>query len=917
MRAGMRQDGRVRATVARWLTPVREPARRVRVFGGHAGLLAVLGLVAAVLLTAGPRLSHEYADRGLRADVAALPHLSRDLTIEVQQFPDTAEDIGPGELDRFARALPQPLPGLVDQRWFAQTIGTDRLVASGQEPPLDGGAVKQFGLSAQSGVTEAADLREGAWPRSAPGQPAQVAVSVRVAEVLALRTGSRLEVTGRNSAPLVVSGIFAPREAGDPVWDDLTYALEPFVPTDDGEPYIAVAVTDAPGVAAVSAGTATPVTYGWRHRFDERLLNTGDLDAVTTAVADARRTEWLPGSVVQTGLDTALAGFAEQLASVQALVAVVQAGLLASLFGLILLAAGLTVQRRREELALLRSRGASVATIGRRLLAETVLVQPAVVLAGWWVGTRVPGRAGGVGWAVLGLAVLTSVAVPVLGMLEQRTVTFVAHRQDLTRARPSARRLTAEAAVVAAAVVGVLLLRRRGLDTDDGVDLYLASVPVLLAVAVALVALRVLPWPLRLLDRLAARARGALLFLGAARAGRGAPVTIGPLAVLIVAVSTGVFSAVVTTTIDRARDRATDLSVPADAWLTGYAFTPDTADRLGRVAGVDAVAGVWTDGNRRVLSGTTAGARTLGQARVLVVDARAFAEVARRSGVDVDVPAVLRTAARGDGPVPAVVSPDVAADLPTGGAADVQNRLFPFTVAGVADTFPGLGPDGGRFIVLPWQALTEYADTPVIPNRFLLAGEDIAVAELLRVADDAQRERQSAVLGSEVREPELPAALDTWQARRQGLERTGVNEVLTLAFVVGAAGGTGLAVLAVGFAVVADARGRGRVLSRLRTMGLSGGQGRQLLVYELVPLVGAAALAGGAVGVALPRLLGTTLGLSTFTPGVTPRAQLDPMVVAGVLALVVVGLLAGLAVENLANRRMRLGEVLRVGEENA
>ncbi|MEV1147723.1 hypothetical protein AB0I76_29405, partial [Micromonospora sp. NPDC049799] len=439
-RAGMRQDGRVRATVARWLTPVREPARRVRVFGGHAGLLAVLGLVAAVLLTAGPRLSNEYADRGLRADVAALPHLSRDLTIQIEQISDGSSFTDPasGRPDRFADTLPQPLPGLVDQTWFAQTIDLDRLTASGPEPPMDGGAVKQFGLSAQTGVTEAADLTAGAWPRSEPGQPAQVAVSVRVAEVLGLRTGSRLEVTGRDSAPLVVSGIFAPRQAGDPVWDDLTYALEPFVPTDDGEPYIAVAVTDAPGVAAVSAGTAAPVTYGWRHRFDERLLNTGDLDAVTTAVGDARRTEWLPGSVVQTGLDTALAGFAEQLASVQALVAVVQAGLLASLFGLILLAAGLTVQRRREELALLRSRGASVATIGRRLLAETVLVQPAVVLAGWWVGTRVPGRSGGVGWAVLGLAVLTSVAVPVLGMLEQRTVTFVAHRQDLTRARPSA-----------------------------------------------------------------------------------------------------------------------------------------------------------------------------------------------------------------------------------------------------------------------------------------------------------------------------------------------------------------------------------------------------------------------------------------------------------------------------------------------
>ena len=50
--------------------------------------------------------------------------------------------------------------------------------------------------------------------------------------------------------------------------------------------------------------------------------------------------------------------------------------------------------------------------------------------------------------------------------------------------------------------------------------------------------------------------------------------------------------------------------------------------------------------------------------------------------------------------------------------------------------------------------------------------------------------------------------------------------------------------LAVAFAVLAGARARARVLSRLRTMGLSRRQARRLLVFELVPLVTVAVLAG-------------------------------------------------------------------------
>ncbi|QGN48818.1 ABC transporter permease [Micromonospora sp. WMMD558] len=896
--------------------------RRLRVLAAHAGLLAGLGLVAAVLLTATPRLVNHYADRALRADVAAEPYLVRDLSIVTTTLPDSSFAAAAGErdLNRYAAALPQPLPRLVGPSWYFAAFNPDRLIATGDSPPMNGGAPKQIGLYAQTGLQEAAVLRAGRWPASTRGQ-AQVAVSEPVAELLALRPGTPIRFTGSRGgtpAQAVVSGVFAARDGSDPAWEGLKLALDPVAPQNDGDPYLAVAVTDWAGIDAVARQNTTEVSYGWRYRIDERRLDASDLPAVISAVGQARRTEFERSSAVATSLDVVLTRFTEQLRSARGLLAVVQAGLVASLLGLIVLAARLAVQRRHDELALLRARGAALAGIGGWTLAEAVLVQPVAVLAGVLVGAQVPGRADGVTWPLLLLlALLTAGVVPVLAMAGHRRIGVVAARKDLTRARPSARRLTVEATVLLVAVAGVLLLRRRGLIAADGVDAYLSSVPVLVAVAAALVALRVLPWPLRLVDRVAARARGALLFLGAARAGRGAPVTLGPLAVLIVAVSTGVFGAVVATTVDEARDRASTLTVPGDAWLTGYAFAPDSAERLARVSGVEEVARVWAESNRRVLSDAGPRARLLGQARVLVVDAPAFARVAQRSGVDVDVPAALRAAARGDGPVPAVVSPQVAKLLAGGGAADVQNRLYEFSVAAVAEQFPGVGLGSERFVVLPWQALPEYAATPIVPNRYLIAGTDIDVSRLVQVADDEQRSWQAAVLGAEVNRPELPARLQTWEAYREGLDRTGANEVLTLAFAAGAAGGTALALLAVGFAVVADAAGRGRVLSRLRTMGLSGAQGRRLLVYELVPLVVVAAVAGATVGVALPRLLGDSLGLSAFTPGVAVRDHLDPLVVGGVLALVAVGLLAGLAVENLANRRMRLGEVLRVGEENS
>jgi putative ABC transport system permease protein len=299
-------------------------------------------------------------------------------------------------------------------------------------------------------------------------------------------------------------------------------------------------------------------------------------------------------------------------------------------------------------------------------------------------------------------------------------------------------------------------------------------------------------------------------------------------------------------------------------------------------------------------------------ATVVVVDAAAFERVAQHSGVDAQLPPALASARRaGNDTVAAVVSSDVAADPGDEGRAETEDGLFKFTVAAVADGFPGLDSRVTRFIILPWQALPQSPSGRPFPNRFLIAGHAFNVDTLHAVGDEGQRALPSGAAGLA-----QPTEVTTRAERREAMESTGANQLLTFAFVVGTAGGVVLALLAVGFTVLADANSRGRALSRLRTMGLTGRQGRRLLAYELLPLLGVAVLAGAVVGVLLPRLLGPSLGLDAFTAGTPARTYLDPLLVAGLLGLVAVAVAAALGFESLVRRRMRVGEVLRLGEEN-
>jgi putative ABC transport system permease protein len=900
--------------------------RRVRAYRGHFLLLAVLTLVTALLITAVPRVADRLTGQGLREHVAAQPAARRDLTYTTQPSvvsPSAGQVAGPHhrELTALEARMPAAVRRTIGERWYAGQTAFARLTGATLSP--DKGLI-DLSLRTMTGLPEAATLVDGRWPADTTGHDGAIEVALADAVVgpLGLRAGSSfaLSTVDENSnlvrrRTVALVGVFRPTDPRAGIWDALPSMLRLSPPEGDGKPFLSVGYTSEAGLDSAAAA-GLPVSFAWRYRVAPERLSPGQLTALVDGLAALDRTR-PAGFTLTQGVDIPLRRFAESLAAARTLLAVIAAGLLATLAGLTLLAARLAARRRQAEYALLRARGGSTGAVLRRGLAESLLVLPLAAGAGWLLGGLLPGGGAELRWVLLA-TVLTTLLLPVAALTARG-----GGRADLGGARGSTVRLTVEVTVLAVAALGAFLLRRRGLVLDGTVDPLLVSVPVLLAVAAALVALRAYPWPLRLLSRAAARARGSIAFLGTARAGRAAAT--GPLVVVVLAIATAAFCGVVAAGIENGRDRAAARTVPGDVLVEGERFAPDTVDALAAVPGVRAVAPLLVANGQRPYADQAGRFGGVGETRVLLVDGARFAEVARRAGVPVTVPDPLRATGDGTGPLPALVSPALAEEFADAGLADragrrpawldVQGNRLPVRTARTIDDFPLVAGDVERFVVLPWPALPADAPHPLAPTGFLLAGDRIDPAAVTRVVGEGQQRylRSGGVTGGA--QPRQPDVLNR-SAVRAELGGSGVNGLLVFGFTIGAIGGGVLGLLALAFAVLAGARGRAQVLSRLRTMGLSRRQWRGLLLVELTPLVLVSVLTGAVVGALLPVLLTPVLGLPAFTGGVAVRARFEPGLVAGVLGLAVLALGFAVVVEALNNRRMRLGEVLRLGEES-
>jgi hypothetical protein len=404
--------------------------------------------------------------------------------------------------------------------------------------------------------------REGAFDHlpfrgDAPG-PGEVAISTGAARTLRLGIGDAVTILGPTDEELdlVISATYDTPEPSDPFWFG---ARNPFPPPDSADP--PPLVVDRPTMADAVAQLDLSTEFTW-----DVYLNMRDLpyEVATTIPGQlgeaADRLAAEPGLEqvrLATGLDTLLRLVDQRVANLRIpiLLVVFQIGAvtLAVLAGV----GALTLTRQTFELAVLHSRGFTRRTL---LLAQSVqaIVSAAIAfpiglaigvllarLAGRSNGPTLPGvlfpirltREAvilGLATAAVGALILILLSVPVVGrtVLEERRATS---RED----RPLLSRIPVEVFVIPLGLFAYLQLRG-GTKPEPGagtIDPLVLAAPTLLLFGASFLALRLLLFVLRRLDRRIGRVRGLPLYLAGRRLER-APGT-GFAAALLLLLSMG------------------------------------------------------------------------------------------------------------------------------------------------------------------------------------------------------------------------------------------------------------------------------------------------------------------------------------------------------------------------------------------
>jgi putative ABC transport system permease protein len=572
----------------------------------------------------------------------------------------------------------------------------------------------------------------------------------------------------------------------------------------------------------------------------------------------------------------------------------------------LLLAARMVAMRRSAEITVIRARGGALWQIAVGTGRDAALLCiPAGVIAAVLAILVVPGAGSGQGagsaggWWPPAAVVAAAVLGPALIAAWQHRLRRP--RAAFSRVPRGGTRLVIEAALVAAAVAGIVISRDQGPRAGAGVNLYTSSAPVLVAIPAVIVVLRLYPLVLRGLLRVFARGSRAPAFLGLARASRTTLTPALPALALVLALTVAAFAGMVRDAVVNGDVAASWQTTGADATVTpaytanSFTISPSAARAVAAVPGVTHAAEVVND-----FWSTPAGR----QVNVLAVDPVSYAElVAGTSGFPPVAAGLLATPGKAGAPQPVLVSPQAAADLGGGAvtlsASHASLQPVQVRVAGVLASTPAL-PSGGAFVVMPLAAIKSTTTPP----------EPAGVNEMLLTGGSIDRTRLTAVVRDTVSGGVTTFRSDILSSLTNGPLQHGAFTLFSLAVVVAAI--FGLAVMLLELAL--GAREREATLARLATMGLGEGQRAWVVALEVLPAVIAAAVAAWACALALPRVLAPDIDLSVFTgSSVTVKLAADvasfavPLAGLAVLAAVALGL-------EIRSARGRGAASLRIGE---
>lgn len=792
------------------------------------------------------------------------------------------ETLGPAGLVQESEQLTLAQVEGVDVRFPTVTLAGDPDIADRIEI-VDGALPRPVLWDPTSGVGSGGALAV----EQLPDLDVEITLLEASADRLGLAVGDRLTVPNLYyDVTLVLAGTYRVLDPDDPYWAHVTNAAQPRVleDLDAGTSVNGMAYVASDGWFSTVLALGLPSQTSLYYPVEIAAIRDGDPTLLASQLRGltAQQVELTPppdsdvpsGLAPRIRLSSELASRVDAVASENAaasnIVLLVVVGPLGVAVAVLALLTQLLLERRRPALAILRARGASPARLRTVLgLEGAVLGLPAAAL-GWGVAAVALGAAPGWrGWlpaVALGLVpALVLVASPLPTALRGR-------RRDLVVGG-----VVRDVVVLAAAglVLSQVLSVAPGAVAGTG-DPLLVVAPLVLALAVTVVVLRVYPLLARAAHTVLRRGRSLTGFLGSARAVRDPGATLTSVLAVVVGVSVAVFSVVTLATLREGVERTVWVSSGSDLRVSGPRIDADQLQQVRALDGVAAAATIATV-SPAILSSPVESLRTT----LYLVDGAAYADVLA------DVPASVGAApveelavddpsdGADDGALPLMVSPrlDLApgADgdrLSTGESVDV--RVLPS-----GQVLPGVADASASWVLADAAALPDVAASN--PPRLLLV-------RLAPGADgDAAAEAVVDIVG--------PAGVENAAAAREDATSTPVLRLLTgtlTGSVVAAA------LLALGSLVavqVAAAPRRARMLATLRLLGLRRSAQRSLAWWDLTPwvLLGAAVAYG--LGMLTAHLLLRTLDLRAFTGADQPQPVLPPVALAatavGVLLAVV------------------------------
>jgi len=851
---------------------------RMRVTGGWHRLegsassaaigFCVLACACLVVAVAGPRSGEALRTRALEQVLAAAPALDKAVygTLSGSDLPN--QQVSSGQLQFTAASLRANLAKIVPltkERSDWAGLQSPFVVFGDQSPAVAPGVGTELEVVYRTNLSQNARLLTGSLPGGQPvGQKhpiVEAAVTATTAHRYDLRVGSRVTLPG-GAITLRVSGIIEPDSASAPFWQlDPVVAKPVLVTPSQGAPYWQAGAFVPASALSVLSSRFNPANLQLSWLFGLRLSGL----TASQAVALIPHLQPLPlavaGQLNESGVDVSmfsgagalLDSFSNTDAAIARVLDLMSVSLAVVGAALVLLAAWLVAERRREDFAALRARGAS-----RRQLAMTAVWATAVsalpgVVAGVAAGLLLtPGPGAALSWWLTGLTIAVALAGPALITVRMHRGYAVLTRPDRPVGRMSAiRRLVLETALALAAVGGLITLRHQSTGPGSG-DLYASAAPVLVAVPVAIIVLRLYPLLVRPLLLIASRRSGVIPFLGLARAARVSATAVLPAFAMVLALSLVSFAGMVRGAVTAGEVAQSWQDAGADAVVT----VPDALSAAQQRT-IAAVPGV----QRTAAVGVTTAARgSLRGITAVVADPAQYAALLAATPLG-HAPASFAhwhaSPASRAGPVPVLASALLADRL---GRAPVVLELQDYQqvrvyVGGLVPSMSAVGPISSGptagYVVLPRSAVR--GDVPQV-STMLVAGQ--------RLDGRALQEAVSRwhIAGSAVT---LRSALLT------GLERAPLQHgaYSQLAFGGDAAAAGCLLVLLL--TLLLSAQSRQLTLTRAATMGLSAAQARWLALVEALPQILSVIIGGLICALALAPLVGPALDLSVFTGSTT------------------------------------------------